>query len=153
MTNAGELVAAGFNKLGYIQYAGIDELGFGPGQADLVVTPEPRLLNHNGDIHAANLFGLAETAATGAAVTAIFDLLADAYVVVKTGRIDYLARAQGDAGPFRVRTDLTEQLVQGMRDDVQAGNPIEMPVPVTISDSTGKDVAAAEFAVIIRRKR
>jgi acyl-coenzyme A thioesterase PaaI-like protein len=61
MDNAtmGDLVMAGFQKLGFIQYAGIQGAEFGPGRNVVSMAPRQEHLNHNGDLHAAVLFGLA----------------------------------------------------------------------------------------------
>ncbi|MGV9675348.1 PaaI family thioesterase [Nocardia sp. NPDC003482] len=156
MTDAaalGELVMAGFKKLGFIRFAGIEGAGYGPGRSVVTMAPTSEHLNHNGDLHAAMLFGLAETAAMGAAVSGIVDLMGETFIVARDGRIDYLARAKGSAGPFAATSDLGAAQVDRMRAEIRARTPIELLVPVDITDGDGKRVAAAEFTAVIRPRR
>ncbi len=155
MTDAalGELVMAGFKKLGFIRFAGIESSEYRPGRNVVTMTPAPEHLNHNGDLHAAMLFGLAETAAMGASVSGIVDLMAETFIVARDGRIEYLARAKGSAGPFAATSELTAAQVDRMRADIAARIPIEMALPVEITDGSGKPVARAEFTAVVRPRR
>lgn len=149
----GALVMAGFRKLGFIQYAGIEGAEFAAGRNVVTIAARQEHLNHNGDLHAAVLFGLAETAAMGASVSGIVDLMGQTFIVAKDGRIEYLARAKGEAGPFRATSVLPDAELARMRADIAARTPIEVVVPVDITDSTGKSVAAAAFTAVIRPRR
>ncbi|MBB5914504.1 acyl-coenzyme A thioesterase PaaI-like protein [Nocardia transvalensis] len=149
----GELVMAGFKKLGFLQYAGIDGVEYRPGRNVVGMEPKPEHLNHNGDVHAAILFGLAETAAMGASISGIVDLMGETFIVARDGRIEYLARAKGTAGPFHATSELSAETIERTRADIAARTPIELDVPVDITDSTGKSVAAASFTAVIRPRR
>ncbi|MFJ1459806.1 PaaI family thioesterase [Nocardia sp. N2S4-5] len=149
----GELVMAGFKKLGFLQFAGIDGVDYQVGRNVVEMAPRPEHLNHNGDVHAAILFGLAETAAMGAAISGIVDLMGAAFIVARDGRIEYLARAKGSAGPIRATSELPAETVARTRADIEASNPIELAVPVDITDNSGKSVAAATFTAVIRPRR
>ncbi|RDI51920.1 PaaI family thioesterase [Nocardia mexicana] len=155
MDNAamGELVMAGFKKLGFLQYAGIDGVEYLPGRNVVAMDPKPEHLNHNGDLHAAILFGLAETAAMGASISGIVDLMGETFIVARDGKIEYLARAKGEAGPIRATAELSAQTIERTRADIAARTPIELAVPVDITDGTGKSVAAASFTAVIRPRR
>ncbi|MEV0249113.1 PaaI family thioesterase [Nocardia sp. NPDC050712] len=149
----GELVMAGFQKLGFIQYTGIQAAEFGPGRSVVSIAPKPEHLNHNGDLHAAVLFGLAETAAMGASVSGIVDLMGQTFIVARNGRIEYLARARGEAGPFLATSDIEPETLEKIRAQIAEQVDIELEVPVTITDSTGKKVAASAFTAVIRPRR
>ncbi|MFI6868118.1 PaaI family thioesterase [Nocardia sp. NPDC050406] len=149
----GALVMDGFKKLGFIQFAGIESEDYASGRSVVRMAARPEHLNHNGDVHAAMLFGLAETAAMGAAVSGIVDLMADTFIVARDGRIEYLARAKGELGPFFATSELPDDLVARMRANIAAREENELAVPVTIADSTGKAVATATFTAVIRPRR
>lgn len=155
MDNAtmGDLVMAGFKKLGFIQFTGIEAVDFASGRNVVSMAPRPEHLNHNGDIHAALLFGLAETAAMGASISGIVDLMGETFIVARDGKITYLARAKGELGPFTATSELSQELIAQTRSDIKAQIEIELEVPVTIADSTGKAVAAAAFTAVIRPRR
>ncbi|MET7771512.1 PaaI family thioesterase [Nocardia sp. NPDC005366] len=149
----GDLVMAGFQKLGFIQYAGIVGVDFAAGRNVVSIAPRQEHLNHNGDLHAAVLFGLAETAAMGAAVSAIVDLMGETFIVAKDGRIEYHARAKGDSGPFLATSEFPAETLERVRADIAARDPIEWEVPVRITDNTEKLVASAYFTAVIRPRR
>ncbi|WP_328406554.1 PaaI family thioesterase [Nocardia sp. NBC_00403] len=149
----GELVMAGFQKLGFIQYTGIEGVEFGPGRNVVSIAPRSEHFNHNGDLHAAVLFGLAETAAMGASISGIVDLMGETFIVARDGRIEYLARAKGAAGPFLATSEVSADTLAKVRADIAARVAIELEVPVSIADGTGKVVATAAFTAVIRPKR
>ncbi|WP_405134560.1 PaaI family thioesterase [Nocardia sp. NBC_01388] len=149
----GEQVMAGFQKLGFIQFAGIEGVDYASGRNVVRMAAEPQHFNHNGDVHAALLFGLAETAAMGASISGIVDLLGDTFIVARDGRIEYLARAKGSAGPFLATAELTAEVIEQTRANIQSRKEIELEVPVGIADSTGKAVAKAAFTAVIRPRR
>ncbi|QLY32353.1 PaaI family thioesterase [Nocardia huaxiensis] len=149
----GDLVMEGFKKLGFIQFAGIEAVEFAVGRNVVRMAARPEHLNHNGDLHAAVLFGLAETAAMGASVSGIVDLMGETFIVARDGRIEYLARAKGEAGPFLATSELSAETIEKVRADIQAHTEIELAVPVTITDDTGKAVAAATFTAVMRPRR
>lgn len=149
----GEMVMAGFRKLGFIQFTGIESVDYAPGRSVVSMAAGPEHFNHNGDIHAALLFGLAETAAMGASISGIVDLLGDTYIVARNGRIEYLARAKGEAGPFSATSELTPEAIATTRANIESRTEIELEVPVTITDVTGKPVVSAAFTAVIRPRR
>ncbi|MBL1075594.1 PaaI family thioesterase [Nocardia sp. 2] len=149
----GDLVMEGFKKLGFIQFTGIEAVEFAAGRNLVTMAPRPEHLNHNGDLHAAVLFGLAETAAMGASVSGIVDLMGETFIVARDGRIEYLARAKGEAGPFLATSELSAETVDKVRADIAAHVEIELEVPVLITDGTGKAVASAAFTAVMRPRR
>ncbi|WP_067700020.1 PaaI family thioesterase [Nocardia jejuensis] len=149
----GDLVMEGFKKLGFIQFTGIEAVEYASGRNVVSMAPKPEHLNHNGDVHAALLFGLAETAAMGASISGIVDLMGATFIVARDGRIEYLARAKGEAGPFLATSELSAETIAQTRADIDARVEIELEVPVLITDSTGKSVASAAFTAVIRPRR
>ncbi|RMI33305.1 PaaI family thioesterase [Nocardia stercoris] len=146
-------VWAGFQQLGFIRYTGMESVEYRPGRNVVQIAPKPEHLNHNGDLHAAILFGLAETAAMGASVSGIVDLMGETFIVARDGRIEYLARAKGDAGPIRATAELSDEVLRQARADIQAQVPVELAVTVDLTDNTGKSVAAATFTAVLRPRR
>ncbi|WP_216914948.1 PaaI family thioesterase [Nocardia noduli] len=149
----GDLVMAEFQKLGFIRYAGIVAVEFATGRHVVSIDPGPEHLNQNGDLHGPLLFGLAETAAIGAAISTIVGLVGDAFVVAKGGRIEYSARAESDAGPFIATSEVDAELLDRVRTDAVARRPVEFEVPVRVVDNTEKLVAEAFFTAVIRPPR
>ncbi|MEC3919498.1 PaaI family thioesterase [Nocardia sp. CDC160] len=149
----GEMVMAGFQKLGFIQFTGIESVDYAPGRSVVRMAGRPEHFNHNGDIHAALLFGLAETAAMGASISGIVDLMGETFIVARDGRIEYLARAKGELGPFSATSELSEETIAETRAKIASRTEIELEVPVTIADVTGKPVASAAFTAVIRPRR
>lgn len=151
--NAHDLVMSGFKQLGFIQFTGIDGVEGGDGRTVIAMAPKPEHLNHNGDVHAALLFGMGETSSMGAAVSGLMHLLANAYIVTRGGQIEYLARAKGTEGPFTSTSDIPADAYARARADVEAGVPVDLPVPFSIANADGKEVAHGSFAAIIRPRR
>ncbi|WP_067542975.1 PaaI family thioesterase [Nocardia crassostreae] len=149
----GDLVMAGFKKLGFIQYTGIEAVEFASGRNLVHIAPKPEHLNHNGDLHAAVLFGLAETAAMGASISGIVDLMGETFIVARDGKIEYLARAKGENGPFLATSELSAETIAKTRADIESRTEFELVVPVSITDNTGKAVATAAFTAVIRPRR
>lgn len=149
----GAMVMEGFKKLGFIQFAGIESEDYASGRSVVSMPARPEHLNHNGDVHAAMLFGLAETAAMGASVSGIVDLMGDTFIVARDGKIEYKARAKGELGPFLATSELPDGTVEAMRANIEARAENELAVPVVIADSTGTTVATATFTAVIRPRR
>ncbi|MFR9753293.1 PaaI family thioesterase [Nocardia sp. 004] len=146
-------VLAGLRRLGFVQYSGVQWKEFSPGRSVLSMAPRAEHLNHNKDLHAAVLFGIAETSAMGASVSAIGDWVDETYIVVRDGRIEYKARAKGDTGPFVVTSAFSAELLAKIQADVAARVPVEFEAPADIADSTGKIVASAGFTAVFRPRR
>ena len=112
--------------------------------------PKPQHLNHNGTVNAAVLYGLAEVAGAGAVVADMLDLAAESYTVVKKATIEYLAPARG---VLEATGHLDRTAVEQAKDQVIAGNAVEVEVPVSVSDTDGTEVVVVGFTVAIRPKR
>ncbi|MFC8045613.1 PaaI family thioesterase [Nocardia sp. NPDC057353] len=149
----GDMVMTGFRKLGFIRYTGIDGVEFAEGRNAVAMTPGPEHLNHLGDVHAAVLFGLAETAAMGAAVSGIAAHMGASFVVARDGRIEYLARAKGAAGRYLATAELPGDTLETLRAEVAARRPVEFSVPVRITGGDETLVATASFTAVIRPRR
>ncbi|NUS42108.1 MAG: PaaI family thioesterase [Mycobacteriaceae bacterium] len=148
-----DLIIAGFQKLGFIQFTGIEGVETGNGRSVISMTPKPEHLNHNGDVHAALLFGMGETAAMGAAVSGLWDLMAESFVVTSGGRIEYLARAKGAAGPYTATSDIPPADYAAARTAAEQGASLELEVPFTVADADGREVSRGGFVAIIRPRR
>lgn len=111
--------------------------------------PSALHLNHNGDVNAAVLFSLAEMAGVGVVVTTLGPDAAHAYVVIKSGAVDFTAPARG-----RIQAVATLNAAQCAR--VRAfglEGSIEEVVAVLIRDVSGRGIANCEGTAVIRRRR
>jgi acyl-CoA thioesterase len=139
-----------FSQQGFIQFLAIEPVEAGGGRAVIRLDPKAEHLNHNGTVNAAVMYGLAEVAGAGAVVADMLDLAADSYTVVKHASIDYLAPARG----VLVATGGADvKVVQAAKDQLAAGVPVEVDVPVSITDEQGAEVAAVDFVVAIKPRR
>jgi acyl-CoA thioesterase len=139
-----------FSQQGFIQFLGIEPIEAGSGKATIRLSPRAEHLNHNGTVNAAVIYGLAEVAGAGAVVADMLDLAAQSYTVVKHASIDYVAPGRGVLeATGRADVDVLQQA----KDQLVAGVPVQVEVPVTVSDSEGTKVATVQFTVAIRPRR
>jgi acyl-CoA thioesterase len=139
-----------FSQQGFIQFLGIEPIGAGAGKATIRLSPKAEHLNHNDTVNAAVIYGLAEVAGAGAVVADMLDLAAESYTVVKHASIDYLAPGRGILEATG-RTDV--KALQQAKDQLVAGLPVQVEVPVTVTDCDGAEVATVQFTVAIRPRR
>jgi acyl-coenzyme A thioesterase PaaI-like protein len=106
-----------------------------PGEVIVSLRNRRRVRNHIRGLHAAAMALLAETA-TGFCVG--LNLPDDRLPLIKTLKVDYLRRAQGD---MRAVATLRPEQVEAIRTQPKG----EVTVPVTITDSSGPDPIRAEM--------
>jgi len=131
-----------------VPFTGTARLGFELLTPELVVVSiknRRRVRNHIGGLHAAAMALLAETA-TGFCVG--LNLPDDRLPLIKTLKVEYLRRAQGD---LRAVATLGPEQVEAIR-TLEKG---EVTVPVTITDSSGAEPIRAEmvWAWVPRQRR
>jgi acyl-coenzyme A thioesterase PaaI-like protein len=139
-----------FSQQGFIQFLGIEPVDAGGGTATIRLSPKPEHLNHNHTVNAAVIYGLAEVAGAGAVVADMLDLAAESYTVVKHASIDYLAPARGT---LEASGCADPSLLEQAKSTLVAGAPIEIDVPVSITDSDGSEVATVRVTIAIRPRR
>jgi acyl-CoA thioesterase len=142
-----------FNNLGFIQFLGVEGREHAEGRTVVALTPQPRHLNHNGDLHAAILFGLAETVGVGAAVSGVMDLLATSFVVVRDAHVDFLARARGSVTEFvATGTVDTDDYARGCA-AARAGEPTELRSVAEVTDPDGNACLRVVFTTVVRPRK
>jgi acyl-coenzyme A thioesterase PaaI-like protein len=72
------------------------------------------------------------------------------YTVIRRATIEYEGPARGDV---TASGSVSADLFNHALNQVRAGRPIEVGVPVTIADEDGNQVCSAHFTVAIRRRR
>jgi acyl-CoA thioesterase len=152
-TPTGETTDTDFHDLGFIQFLGVEGRENADGRTVVALTPQRRHLNHNGDLHAAVLFGLAETAGVGAAVSGVMDLLGTSFVVVRDAQVEFLARARGTVAEF-VATGTVEpdEYATGCA-AARAGEPTELRSVAEVADPDGKACLRVAFTIVVRPRR
>jgi acyl-coenzyme A thioesterase PaaI-like protein len=139
-----------FRQMGFLEFLGIEVKGGGVGFSVIGLDPKPAHLNHNGDVNAAVLFGIAEVAGAGAVVGAMLDLVADKYVVVKKATIEYVGRARG----YVTATGrIDPETFADAKQSVIAGEAVDVEAPVEITDAAQTAVCRCTFLVTIRPRR
>jgi hypothetical protein len=79
-----------------------------------------------------------------------WNLAAESYTVVKHASIDYLAPRRG----ILKATGCTDvKALQQAKDQLVGGLPVQVEVPVTVTDGDGAEVAMVQFTVAIRPRR
>lgn len=102
--------------------------------------------NHLSSIHAAALFGLAETSAAALVTSLFFDQITALRIVASRGEIDFLRVAKGDI-------DSTAKLAASstaIQDALARQGKAEFSVYVDLVDQAGADVASARFLFSVK---
>ncbi|MCF2525953.1 PaaI family thioesterase [Yinghuangia soli] len=139
-----------FANMGWVKFLGFKTTEAAAGRCVIRLDPQPAHLNHNGDVNAAVLFGLAEIAGAGALVSGLGDFAAKAFVVARRGDIEYVGRARGavtatGAIPADVFADIRERAARK--------EELEVPCPVTLTDDAGATISTASVVMLIRPRR
>jgi acyl-coenzyme A thioesterase PaaI-like protein len=120
-----------FTEMEWIQFLGIEALSAEEGRAVIRLRPQSVHLNHNGTVNAPILYGLAEVAGAGAVVAGMLEVAAVSYTVVSRASIEYHVPARGVV----VATgSITASAFAEVVEEVSAGRPSEVEVPVVITD-------------------
>ena len=134
----------------WVRFLGAQMVEATDGRCVMRLQPAGVHLNHNGNVNAPILYGLAEVAGAGAVTTGMMELLASAYVVVRRATIDYLAPAHdtvtavGTVEPSAFAT---------AKADVAAGLPVDVTADVEITDNTGRVTTQVNITVTVRPER
>ena len=134
----------------WVRFLGAQMIEAADGRCVMRLRPKSVHLNHNGNVNAPILYGLAELAGAGAVTTGMIDLLTTAYVVVRRATIDYLAPAHdtvtavGTVEPSAFAT---------AKADVAAGLPVDVTANVEITDDTGRVTTQVNITVTVRPER
>jgi len=139
-----------FTEMEWIKFLGIEALSSEPGRVVIRLQPRSVHLNHNGTVNAPILYAVAEVAGAGAAVAGMLERAAASYIVVKRASIEYAAPARGDVVAEGV---IAPRVFAQAVAHVDAGQPSDVEVPVTICDADGSTVATAQFTIAIRPRR
>ena len=121
-----------------------------PGRLGFTHTPEAIHLNHNDDINASVLYCLGEMSGSGVLVMELGSAAKDAFVVIKKGNIEYLARA---SGVLTTEANLSEEQRTRVAEAIKAKSPIEETVLVSICNADGAEVARCEITSVLKPRR
>lgn len=93
----------------WVRFLGAQMIEAADGRCVMRLRPKSVHLNHNGNVNAPILYGLAEFAGAGAVTTGMIDLLATAYVVVRRATIDVTADVEitDDTGRVTTQVNIT----------------------------------------------
>jgi acyl-CoA thioesterase len=145
-----EEVAQPFTEMPWVQFLGIEMTRSEPGICTLKVDPKPEHLNQNGTVNAPVMFGLAEAAGAAALVIGFLDLLGMTYSVVRHVEMDFIAAARG---PVEATGTVDPADVTRVRAEVEEGRPVDLPIPVEVTDSEGRTVARITMIMSVRAPR
>lgn len=113
----------------HLQY---DEVG--PQRAVLRLPDEPAFHNHVGGAHAGAIFTLAESASGAVVLAAFGDLLDRVTPLAARAEISYRKLQKGPV----TATAVMERSVDEVRAGVDAGELVQFPVQVTMTDGSGQ---------------
>jgi acyl-coenzyme A thioesterase PaaI-like protein len=134
----------------WVRFLGAEMVEAAEGRCVMRLQPKGVHLNHNGNVNAPILYGLAEVAGAGAVTTGMMDLLATAYVVVKRATIEYLAPAHDTV---TAAGTVEASAFTAARADVAAGIPVDVAADVEITDATGRITTRVNLTMSVRPKR
>ena len=121
-----------------------------PGRLGFTHSLEEIHLSHNKDVNASVLYCLGEMSGSGVLVLELGAAARDAFVVIKKGSIEYLARASGE---LTTEASLTQEQRDRVGQAVQDKSSIEETVPVSIRNAEGAEVARCEITSLLRPRR
>lgn len=139
-----------FNEMPWVRFLGIEMTRAEPGSVTLRVDPKPEHLNQNLTVNAPVIFGLAEAAGAAAVVMGFLDLLGMTYSVVRQVEMTFLAAARG---PIEATGTVSPEVVEQVRAEVEKGASVDVPIPVAVTDSTGRTVATIDMVLAVRTQR
>lgn len=120
------------------------------GKLGFTHTPQEIHLNHNNDINASVLYCLGEMSGSGVLVVALGEAAKDAFVVIKSGTIDYHARA---SGVLTTEASLTDEQIARVEKAVKEKASIEETVEVIIKNSEDTIVAKCNITSVLKPKK
>lgn len=141
---------AQFNEMPWVRFLGIEMTRSEPGLVTLRVDPKPEHLNQNGTVNAPVIFGLAEAAGAAALVMGFLDLLGMTYSVVRKVEMEFVAAAHG---AIEATGTVPADEVQRVRAEVERGESVDLPIPVEVTDASGRTVARIDMVMAIRAPR
>ena len=116
-------------------------IGLEKDEAALKLKKRDTLLNHIGSMHAAAIYGLAESASGDYIISRVLPLFPDALVLVREGTIRYKRPAEDDClAEVSVGEDAFQDCIRALERDKRAS----ISIPVSI-ESGGRQVALATF--------
>ena len=112
--------------------------------------PKPEHINHNGDVNAPVIYGVAEVAGAGAAVMAAGAAGTGAYTVIRSGTIEYQRPAQGGiTASSKVEPDVAAEIQRAL----EAGEGCDVNVEVALTDANDTATGTCTFVVSMRPRR
>lgn len=126
------------------------ELGEDGSVQAILRRPKPEHINHNGDVNAPVIYGVAEVAGAGAAVMAAGASGTGAYTVIRSGTIEYRRPAHGGiTASSRVDSAVAEKI----QTSLEAGEGCDIDVDVSLRDAHDTPTGVCRFVVSMRPRR
>ncbi|MEV0945545.1 YiiD C-terminal domain-containing protein [Rhodococcus sp. NPDC049939] len=126
------------------------ELGEDGSVRSILRRPKPEHINHNGDVNAPVIYGVAEVAGAGAAVVAAGAAGTGAYTVIRSATIAYQRPANGG---ITASSRVDPAVAADIRRTLQAGEGCDIDVDVSLTDASGTYTGACKFVVTMRPRR
>lgn len=142
--------AESFTEMPWVKFLGIEMTRCDPGVVTLQIDPKPEHLNQNGTVNAPVMFGLAEAAGAAVIVMGFLERLGMTYSVVRHVEMDFLAAGRG---PISATGRISPDEVDRVRDQVAAGQSVDVEIPVTVEDQTDRTIARISMVLAVRPPR
>lgn len=126
------------------------ELGEDGSVRSILRRPKPEHINHNGDVNAPVIYGVAEVAGAGAVVMAAGAAGTGAYTVIRSGTIEYLRPAHGG---ITASSRVEPAVAADIQPALSAGEGCDINVDVSIADANDTPTGACKFIVSLRPRR
>jgi acyl-coenzyme A thioesterase PaaI-like protein len=135
----------------WIRWLDLDtELGEDGSVRAVLRRPKPEHINHNGDVNAPVVYGVAEVAGAGAAVMGAGGAATGAYTVIRSAAIEYRRPARGGVtASAKLDAAVAAEVQQSLRD----GQGCDVEVGVSISDADDAPTGTCKFVVTLRPRR
>ncbi len=112
--------------------------------------PKAEHINHNGDVNAPVIYGVAEVAGAGAAVMAAGAAGTGAYTVIRSATIEYQRPAHGG---ITASSRVDPAVAQSIQQALQAGEGCDIDVDVSLTDANGTATGTCTCVISMRPRR
>ena len=135
----------------WIQWLDLDyEFGEDGSVRSILRRPKAEHINHNGDINAPVIYGVAEVAGAGAAVLAAGAAGTGAYTVIQSATIEYQLPAHGG---ITASSKVDAAVAADIQRTLEAGGGCDVDVAVTLTDANETVTGTCRFVVSLRPRR
>jgi acyl-coenzyme A thioesterase PaaI-like protein len=126
------------------------ELGNDGSVQAILRRPKPEHINHNGDVNAPVIYGVAEVAGAGAVLMAAGAAGTGAYTVIRNATIEYQRPAHGG---ITASSSVDPAVAQNIQQALQSGEGCDIDVDVSLIDANDTPTGTCNFVVSMRPRR